>query len=101
MFVKHNAQPHPHPLSPPPSPSHRTARLSKQNVKVEKGHNSYKSNPKFTKIKSGHLHIGPKLLAKFHVPNSNGSLDILLTRKTWRSDQRTGKSRAICPPNFF
>ena len=41
---------------------------------------SWKSNPKFTKIYSGHLHIGSKQLAKFHEPNSSDSLDILLTR---------------------
>ena len=39
-----------------------------------------KRNISPTKILSGHLHLGSKLLAKFHEPNSSGSLDILLTR---------------------
>ena len=33
-----------------------------------------------TKIWSGHLHLGSKLLAKIHESNSSGFLDILLTR---------------------
>ena len=45
------------------------------------GCNSYKNNLKFTKIKSGHLHIGSKLLANFHEPNSSGFLDICLEEK--------------------
>ena len=57
-----------------------TIHLSIQNAKVEKGPNSDKSTPKFIKVYSGHLHMGFKLLAKFHEPNSSGNLDILLTR---------------------
>ena len=65
MFLKHYA------------PNHA---LVDTKCQVEKGHNSDKSNPKFTKISSGHLQFGSKLLAKFHQPNSSYSLDILLPR---------------------
>ena len=49
-------------------------------LRVKKGARFDKSNPKLTKLYSGHLHIGSKLLEKFHEPNSSGSLDILLTK---------------------
>ena len=44
-----------------------------QNAKVGKELNS-------NQIWPGHLYFGSKLLAKFHEPNSSGSLDILLIR---------------------
>ena len=37
-----------------------------ESLQVEKGCNSNKSNPKFTKTYSGHLHIGSKLFVIFH-----------------------------------
>ena len=42
-----------------------------------------------------HLHIGSKLLAKFHELNSSSSLDILFTRKVWHTDeQRDGHAQS-------
>ena len=42
--------------------------------------------------------IGFKLVAKFHEPNLSGSLDILLTRKAWHTDERTdGQTQSNMP----
>ena len=74
VFVKHYAP---------------TICVSIQNAKVEKEHNSHQN--------TGHLHLGSKLLAKFHEPNSSGSLYILLTKFSWSKFEKGHYSTVKTP----